>query len=495
MANLIKPWIVRYVDADGRQVTKDTPGAVQVKERAKKWYGQNVPGWPRSKRVPLATHKATAQAMLNRMVEDAIRGQAGLTDRYREHRGRPLAEHLADYRRSLEAKDDSPDHVRITCRILETIFESCRWETLANISASELLILLSDLRRDREPVQLPDGQEWFAPIEAARILGVTRGAVSKAVKKHRLPAGPGQGKAKRLPRATVQTLAERQARGHGTETANRYLGALKRFCRWCVRDRRLAESPVAHVEGGNPDLDRRRNRRELAPAELVAVLNHASTSPSAFRGLTGADRYHLYLAACGTGFRVSELAALIPESFLLEADPPSVRLPRRQEKARRGALQPLPPAVADALRVYLAGKPTGRPVWPGTWAEKAADMLAADLEAVGVPYVVQGPDGPLYADFHALRHTYVSMLTRSGVTVKQAQKLARHSTAELTIGRYAHAELRELGEAVGRLPALTAPAAAAEPLVSIPEKDFLTLQALAAVGLALWAALSGVSHK
>ncbi len=76
------------------------------------------------------------------------------------------------------------------------------------------------------------------------------------------------------------------------------------------------------------------------------------------------------------------------------------------------------------------------------------------------------------------------MLARAGLTVKQAQKLARHSSPELTIGRYAHAELQELGAAVGRLPALAA--APAEAFVNIPEAEYQALRMLAAVGLALW---------
>ena len=120
------------------------------------------------------------------------------------------------------------------------------------------------------------------------------------------------------------------------------------------------------------------------------------------------------------------------------------------------------------------------------------------LAAAGVPYAVEGPDGPLYADFHALRHTYVSMLARSGATVKQAQTLARHSKVELTLGRYAHTALPELGEAVGRLPALAGPAngtpsaadgAEALEVVAVPAEDLAALPALASVGLAVWAAL------
>ena len=58
------------------------------------------------------------------------------------------------------------------------------------------------------------------------------------------------------------------------------------------------------------------------------------------------------------------------------------------------------------------------------------------------------------ADFHALRHTYLSRLGRSGASAKVMQRLARHSTVELTLGRYTHAGLFDLKSAVGKLPAL-----------------------------------------
>jgi hypothetical protein len=40
MASLLKPWITRYLDAEGKQVKKGTPGARKVKKRTAKWYGQ-----------------------------------------------------------------------------------------------------------------------------------------------------------------------------------------------------------------------------------------------------------------------------------------------------------------------------------------------------------------------------------------------------------------------------------------------------------------------
>jgi hypothetical protein len=81
-------------------------------------------------------------------------------------------------------------------------------------------------------------------------------------------------------------------------------------------------------------------------------------------------------------------------------------------------------------------------------------MLRLDLDAAGIPYVVDGPDGPLYADFHALRHSFVRLLDQSGATLKQAMQLARHSDPKLTMRRYGRAQLHDLAGAVEKTPAL-----------------------------------------
>ena len=118
-------------------------------------------------------------------------------------------------------------------------------------------------------------------------------------------------------------------------------------------------------------------------------------------------------------------------------------------------MQPLPADVAELLRDYLADKPAGRPVWGGTWAKdyKGAEMLRLDLEAAGIAYAAPGPDAPLYADFHALRHTYLTLGGRAGIDLRTLQELAGHSTPNLT-ARYSHRRLYDLAGAVEKLPRL-----------------------------------------
>lgn len=58
----------------------------------------------------------------------------------------------------------------------------------------------------------------------------------------------------------------------------------------------------------------------------------------------------------------------------------------------------------------------------------------------------------LYADFHSLRHRFITGLARAGVSPKMAQTLARHSDIRLTLGVYTHVELPDQTAAIESLP-------------------------------------------
>ena len=55
-------------------------------------------------------------------------------------------------------------------------------------------------------------------------------------------------------------------------------------------------------------------------------------------------------------------------------------------------------------------------------------------------------------DFHALRNTFITNLTRSGVTPKTAQLLARHSDINLTMNTYTMLGVMDQAAAVEALP-------------------------------------------
>ncbi len=62
-------------------------------------------------------------------------------------------------------------------------------------------------------------------------------------------------------------------------------------------------------------------------------------------------------------------------------------------------------------------------------------MLRADLKAAGIPY---RDESGRYADWHALRHTFITNPAGAGVHPRVAQSLAWHCTITLTMDRYTH---------------------------------------------------------
>ncbi|MFO7901230.1 MAG: protein phosphatase 2C domain-containing protein [Planctomycetota bacterium] len=65
-----------------------------------------------------------------------------------------------------------------------------------------------------------------------------------------------------------------------------------------------------------------------------------------------------------------------------------------------------------------------------------AKMIKVDLEAAGIPY--QDADG-LYADFHALRHSFITGAWESGESPEVVMSLARHRSLRMTM-QYTHVD-------------------------------------------------------
>ncbi len=137
---------------------------------------------------------------------------------------------------------------------------------------------------------------------------------------------------------------------------------------------------------------------------------------------------------------------------------------------RRRDVQPIRRDLAETLRPWLEGKTPGRPVF--NMPDKPVKLVQADLGAAREAWIEEAASKKTHkerektsfleyrdaagrvADFHALRHTYISRLVRSGVNVKVAQELARHSTPTLTLGRYAHVQLLDQTQALDALPSI-----------------------------------------
>ncbi len=367
---------------------KDARTGERVKTKSKKWWGRYKDENGRERRVPLATDKTAAQAMLNELVKKVERRGAGLVDRFDDQRKRPISEHLNEFERHLKAKKVSPEQVKLVVLRARRIIEGCKAKRITDLSASHVQTFLAELRK-------------------------------KEI---------------------------------GIQTSNHYLRAIKQFSRWLVKDRRSGDDPLAFIPMLNASTDRRHDRRPLSDADLKAILTAARSGPVVHH-MPGEDRSMLYSTAAFTGLRASELASLTRDSFDLDNEPATVTVQAAYSKHRREDVLPLHPSLVTALRPWLTAKPKGKPVWPGDWAKakKAGKMLQYDLSKAGIEYV---DENGLYADFHALRHTFITNMVKSGVNPKTAQSLARHSTIDLTMNVYTSLTVCDQASALATLPPL-----------------------------------------
>lgn len=245
----------------------------------------------------------------------------------------------------------------------------------------------------------------------------------------------------------LQGLQDKENLGH--RTYNHYLQAMDSFLNWCVETKRLLTNPLAGLDRLNTEVDIRHKRRALTEEEFGKLVLSARQSKESIQCYNGEQRSRIYVLSYMTGLRRNELASLMPRSFDLDADPPTVTVEAKYSKHRRKDVLPLHPELVAFLREWVDRlKPTD-PLFPKLANRRTWLMVKKDLERVGIPY--ENQDG--IADFHAAgRHTHITELLRNGATLPEAQKLARHTDVKMTM-RYAHIGIKDQADAVAKLPA------------------------------------------
>ena len=351
----------------------------------------------RRERSSGTTDKAAANRIAARIEEDVALRLSGLVDprdeaRAREDR-RPITEHVEEYVQDLKARARSEKHVKDRETSVNRVLATAGVGRLSEMTCERVQAALVQLRDEAKTDEAP---------------------------------------------------------GLSPTTLNRLASAVVGFARWATQNGRLEGNQLAGLSRYNPDTDRRRVRRELTTAEFARLLQAAETSSTRL-GLSGPDRAMMYALAAGTGLRAGEIASLTPESFDLNADPPTVTVKAAYSKHREDDVQPMRRDLAERLRPWLRGCVLRAPVFDTPrLSEKTAKLIKGDLTAAGVPYVDE--DGRV-ADFHALRVSFVSAVVRAGASPKEAQTLARHADPSLTFKVYAKTQMHDLTRALEAMPA------------------------------------------
>jgi len=378
-----------------------------------KWWGRFTDALGREKRIPLCTDKQAAQAMLNEVVHKVERQRAGLEDSVDDEMQRPIEEHIADFQRHQESKDNTPEYIEALITKIRRFVKDCQWYQVAQITATDVESFLADLRNKE---------------------------------------------------------------GFGPQTSNHYLRAIKGFTRWLTINRRLNRNPLDSLSMLNVRVDRRHDRRPLSSEEFTRLLRAAETGPP-IESLSGIDRAMLYVLAAWTGLRRGELGSLTLGSFDLDGEPPTVTVKAAYSKHRREDTQVLHPELVERFREWLKiRQPADGEILFAISKRvtgvnrKTAKMMRHDLAAARRVWLSEAKDkkelrrreksdflkyedsNGRFADFHANRHTFITNLCKAEVSPKMAQALARHSDIRLTMNLYSHVDLGDQSAAIRKLP-------------------------------------------
>ena len=227
----------------------------------------------------------------------------------------------------------------------------------------------------------------------------------------------------------------------GPKTLNEYLGHASAFVTWMVRQGRLPLNPLLSA-GKVESAGSERTRPTYSDEEMIRLI-----TVSGSRGLA-------YLLAVTTGLRRGELDALLWDDLHLDTAEPFLVARAATTKNRKLARLPLHPEVAEALRKeeHRINAAPERLVFPE--GVPSMEVFRQDLKAAGIAIVdTQGRR----ADFHSLRHTLATRLSRANVPPRIAMELMRHSDMRLTMKTYTDAGSLPMASELCKLPRLSHP--------------------------------------
>ncbi|MGA2265326.1 MAG: site-specific integrase [Phycisphaerae bacterium] len=432
--------IARWIDGRGNEKTAPvTKNGRKILHEAGCWYGRFRGADGRDTRVSTGCHdEQAARKVLSGLLAEVDKVRAGILtpqeSQAARHTAKPISDHVAAYMAYLAAKTVrgrkvSASHRYNVARQLDRLVAECGFRRIGDITCQRVTKWLGD-QTDRSD---------------------------------------------KAPRTVLK-----------------YRASLTAFCKWAVREGRLAANLLARLPGVAIDEDRRK-RRALTLAEITALLEAAATRPLRDallirRGVRkgqetakvrpterdrlirlGRERALIYKTLIYSGLRKGELASLTVADLHLNDQHPYVELAAKNAKSGRGAKIPLRADLAAELREHLDSRlaqyrrqmlKDGRTevplALPGEMRlfdvpDDLVRIFDRDLAAAGIAKT--DVDGKT-VDVHSLRHTFATLLSKAGVVPRMAQELMRHSDIRLTMNTYTHLQLIDTAGAVELLPSV-----------------------------------------
>lgn len=258
-------------------------------------------------------------------------------------------------------------------------------------------------------------------------------------------------------------------------TCNHYRQAFAQFCRWLTMNKRGPVFDLHALKLADARRDRHRERRALDAEEARRLIAAALADDAQdVAGITGRNRARLYRVSLATGVRSGrELTGVTWPNFRIDGNNPRLTLPATITKSGNVETVPIKPAFAVELRPWRAesADPAGR-AFRTPHSSGFVDLIRHDLDAARTTWLDEAENpkehakrersdflryqnrAGAYADFYALRHSFISWLANAGTPPRTLQQLARHASIETTLKYYTHTTDDHQAAAVDALPDL-----------------------------------------
>ncbi len=251
--------------------------------------------------------------------------------------GKPLGEHLDDWRESILAKGRTPQHADLLhARVSRVLLDGCQYKTWSEISTHDVVLQLKELRVGRN--------------------------------------------------------------GISNQTHNHHVQALRQFGKWMMRNKRASETPFDHLSKLNIAVDRRHDRRAMTDDEARRLVQTTAGDDMTRFGMTGPERSAVYRLGLECGLRAGEIRSLKAGSF--DFDALTVKVEAAYAKGRREDVLPLRADTAALLKTLLASKTPDARAFAMPNKDKVTRMLRGDLEKAGVAYELDGKFADFHATRH-----------------------------------------------------------------------------------------------
>jgi integrase len=213
-------------------------------------------------------------------------------------------------------------------------------------------------------------------------------------------------------------VSQRKA-GVQPKTLNEYLAHIRTFLKWMEGRNKIGLNPLQVVKPLKVVRDE--SQRAFTLDELERLL-----------AVVPEYRACLYIIAAFTGLRRRELKALEWKSVILSPEGSALRLEAAKTKNRNGGLLPLHPDAEQSLACLRAAAPkeARRVFFNGVTQMK---RFKKDLELAGIA------EKDAYGrtlNLHSFRRSLATFLNRTGVPIRVAMAILRHSDMKLTMNVY-----------------------------------------------------------